>query len=331
MNYDFGELGNQVRDACNEYPPKLDEIERLMEQCGDLNIVSPEAPEENMLSDIILWYPELRELQVYCEDCGDESCEGCGLAGEADGRWLPQIVRLFLKHGFDVAGNDGMAGRMCLSHLMLSSGDIYAIEAEKFLLDAGADPLIRIEGETAAEQYGGEASFRAGEGQYWHENLYHTMKEIARMAGQHRDYRGIEFFECCIGKRIDRIEAVCTDVIPSRAIYSVGFHRNCFASPLVFWCEGKQLCVTRWLNVLVNPNVRGGAKGVTDISRFFPGCIGSRIVSMEFPSSMPSKGKTRRRPFLRFRLDNGRSIDFFLRTLKYERMASFAVERGNLK
>lgn len=329
MNLHFGELEDRIRDACNEYPPDLDEIGRLMEQCGDLTITSAEDPEENMLSDIILWYPEQRELKVFCEQCTDDSCEGCGIAGEFDGRWLPQIVRLFLQHGFDVRRNNGMAGRMCLEQLVLSSGDAYAIEAEKLLLEAGADPLITVEWETAIQRYGGEASFRGCENELWHENLYNTMEKVARAASQGLDFRGIEFFESCIGKRIDRIEIVCTDAVPSRAVWPAGFRRKYFAGTIIFQCEGKQLCVDRRLNLLVDPNVRRQARKIEDISRFFSGCVGSRIAAVEFPCG--GEVKRKKPPIVRLRLDNGRSIDFFLRTLKHERMASFAVERRDLK
>lgn len=315
-NYHFGEIENQLRDACNEYPPDFVKIERLMEQCTDLSIVSEEDPEENMLSDIILWYPNTHE-----------ACP------EHDGRYLPQIVKLFLKHGFDVGRENGRVGGMCLSNLTISSGDIYAIEAEKLLLDAGADPTIRFDGETVIEQYDGEECFRVCEQEHRMGNLYHTMRRIAEAASYKKDYGDIEFFESCIGKRIDKIEMACTGVTPSRAIYNVGFpipkYKNCFATPIVFHCEGKQLCVTRYVDILIDPNVRNEAQSVCNIEKFFPDCVGHRIVAIEFEHKEVWKEKTRYgQPIIFIRLDNGRTIRFsinFGEVPREETTAFFAV------
>lgn len=329
MNLYFGELENRIRDACNEYPPDLEEIARLMEQCGDLSIASPEDPEETMLSDVILWYPEQRQLKEFCRQCTDDSCEGCGIAYEFDGRWLPGIVSLFLRYGFDVRRNNGMAGRVCLGNLMLSLGDAYAIEAEKLLLAAGADPLIKIGGENVIQQYGAEASFRYGEGEPWHESLYNTMEKVARAASQGRDFQGIEFFECCIGKRIDRIEMACAGAAPSPPVGRRGSFfagcRNCFSEPIIFHCGGKPLCIDRWLNIWVDPNVGQQAQTVIDISRFFPGCVGRRITAVEFPHGGERRGKNRF--FLCLRLDDGRAVSFFIRRLKEARVTGFVAER----
>lgn len=332
-NVYFGEIENQVRDACNEYPPDFAKIERLMDRCADLSIVSEDDPEENMLSDIILWYPEPPQLQGYCESCSDDACDGCSIAGQYDGRYLPQIVNLFLKHGFDVSRNGGRVGAKCLSNLMISSGDVYAIEAEKLLLDAGADPTIRFDGETVIEQYGGEESFRACEKEHRISNLYHAMRRIAEAASHKKDYNGIEFFEVCIGKRIDKIEMACTGVTPSRAIYNVGFpipkYKNCFASPIVFRCEGKQLCVTRYVDILVDPNVRNEAQSVCNIEKFFPDCVGHRIVAIEFEHKEVREEKTcYGQPIIFIRLDNGRTIRFsinFGEVPREETTAFFAV------
>lgn len=311
----FGEIENQIRDACNEYPPNFEKIERLMAQCKDLSIVSKDDPDENILSDIILWYPEPRQLQVYCESCYDSSCEGCSIAGEYDGRYLPQIVKLFLAHGFDAERDGGRVGRMCLCNLTFSSRDIYVIEAEKLLLNAGADPTMRVDGESIIDQYSVEESFRSCEQEHRQANLYHAMRRIAEAASCRKDYNNIEFFEVCLGKRIDKIEMACTGVTPSRAIYNVGFpfpkYKNCFATPIVFHCEGKQLCVNRYVDIFVDPNILKEAETVCNIEPFFPDCVGHRIEKIEFGHTTVWEGTTSYgQPIILIRLDNGKTIRF---------------------
>ena len=314
MNYYFGEVENQIRDACNEYPPDFEKIERLMEECEDLSITSREDPKDNLLSNIILWYPEIGELRVHYENCTDESCDGCSLNyPDYDGRYLPQIVKLFLKHGFDVTRDNGLVGRMCLYSLTFASNDVYMIEAEKLLLSAGADPMIYIDGETAVQEYTGEDSFRYLEGEYRISHFFNTMAEIAEAASQNREYQDIEFFEACIGRRIGKIEMACTGVTPSRAIYNVGGlfpkYKNCFATPIIFHCENKQLCVTRYMDMRIDPTVRERAETICNIEQYFPDCVGRRITAIDFDNHTLKKNKKRHsRAVILIRLDNGRTI-----------------------
>ena len=241
-----------------------------------------------------------------CWDCRAER-------GAYDCRYLPQIVWLFLTHGFDVGRNGGLAGASCLQALIFASPDPYVIEAEKLLLDAGADPTVAVCDESILTAYDGEACFQHGERNPRLSNFYHTMSEIARAAVRREPYRDIEFFEACIGKRIEKIEMACTGVTPSRAIYDHGplFRRyyNCFASPILFCCEGKDLCVNRYGDIWVDPNVRERAETVCNIQRYFPDCVGHRITAISFDTRKVTKGLTScTQPIIFLRLDNARTI-----------------------
>ena len=59
-----------------------------------------------------------------------------------DSSKLPDIVDFFLKHGFDVARDEGRYGAMCLMNLIHSSNDDNILSAAKILLEAGANPAI---------------------------------------------------------------------------------------------------------------------------------------------------------------------------------------------
>lgn len=314
LNYHFGEIESQIRDACNEYPPDFEKIERLMEQCEDLCIVSKDDPEETMLSDIILWYPETNDQCVHCEFRHTAPCDKCRMErGACDGRYLPQIIKLFLKHGFDVRRDEGVVGSACLCNLMFASHDTSIIESEKLLLDAGADPLVRIDNENVIERYEWESFYQSCEHQHRLSNFYHTMAEIAKAASQNRSYQDIEFYEACVGKRIDKIEMACTGVTPSRAIYHVGGlfpkYKNCFATPIIFHCEDKQLCVTRYVDIRIDPTVQERAETVYNIEKFFPDCVGHYITAIDFDGREIKKDKTScTQPIILIRLDNGPTI-----------------------
>ena len=320
-NYDFGETEDRLRDACNVYPPDFAEIERLMAQCADISVVAEKDPDESILSDIILWYPDVAVIKQLDQD------------EPLNGRYLPQIVKLFLDHGFDVHRGEGRVGAKCLSNLMHSSKDVYMLEAEKLLLDAGADPTIRIDEYDAIEAYWGEESFLFSEGDDRLASLYHTMAKIAEAASEKKDYRGIEIVLSCIGKRIDRIELACAETIPKKTVYNVGFpvpkYKNCFLSPIVFHCEGKALCVDRHASIWVDPNVPQEAKRMLSIEKHFPDCVGHRITDVEFRRrevwhDLVCYGQ----PIVLIRLDNGKTIRFsinFGEVPREETAAFFAV------
>ena len=62
---------------------------------------------EHMLSQIILGYPAITELRMFCDQCADENCDGCVLDyPDAYGRHLPEIIALFWENGFDTSKDD---------------------------------------------------------------------------------------------------------------------------------------------------------------------------------------------------------------------------------
>lgn len=145
LDYGFSELGNRLYEACTDYDPDFDKIEQLIAQGININAVSDDEPEQTLLSKIIYGHPQVRDILFFCieaDDCKDcKYYEDCDIrVRDADGRHLPQIIKVFLDHGFDCSRRNGQAGAMCLQNLTWSSGDRYILDAAKLLLDAGADP-----------------------------------------------------------------------------------------------------------------------------------------------------------------------------------------------
>ncbi len=308
LNNDLGAFKRRVQDACRKNPPDLAGIERLIAACGDLNLLRDDLG-ETLLSDLLLWYPEIEQDNISCKIARETAAAG---DGKADRPSLPQIAALFLKHGFCV---EGRAGRECLGNLTYRVQDAAVIETEKLLLDAGADPMIESDGETVVEQYRGEESFRVCEGEPEAGVFYHTMAEIAQAAAEHRNYRGIELWETGIGRRIDRIEMACSGIAHSQRIYGLGTwlpKGKCyFMSPIVFHCGDKELCVTQYGDIRVDPTVRERAGAVYDVESFFGGCMGQRIMGIDFTDrSMKKDGVNFRLPVIRLRLENGTGIHF---------------------
>ncbi|HIS44617.1 MAG TPA: hypothetical protein IAB47_04520 [Candidatus Scatomorpha merdigallinarum] len=119
-DYGFSELENRLVEACKRCPPDMAAIEAILGEGADVNATAANSG-ENPLSAVIL---------NYAAEPGMDSST------------LPDIVEFFLKHGFDVARDEGRYGAMCLMNLIHSSNDDNILSAAKILLEAGANPAI---------------------------------------------------------------------------------------------------------------------------------------------------------------------------------------------
>ena len=125
--YIYGKIEDMLVEACLEYPPDFEKIKGLFALKPDINMVLKDALYENMVYDIMIRYTKINkpcDVRVAKEKDG---------LPEADCRYLPQIVTMFIENGFDAKGNDKKAW---FSKLLNSTEDKYIIEACNILLKA---------------------------------------------------------------------------------------------------------------------------------------------------------------------------------------------------
>lgn len=238
--YSYGEIGDKIIDLCADYPPDFGKIIELMETGFDLNtLCDAEGYYENMLAKVFYGYPDIIGFREdVCEKCIDESCEGCSLNyPEADGRYLPHIVKLFLEHGFDCSRNNGRMGSVCLSYFIWSSRDKYILEAAKILLEAGANPeAISYEdsNDNALSMVATEESHvLCSDHEYELSNLYYTLYEIMDACVKKESFADIYNYDIAVGKRIDQI-VLYGPKKKSRGIFPYNGKKNCFLDHIVF-------------------------------------------------------------------------------------------------
>lgn len=278
-------------DALREIPPDFTKAEQLLLQGMDINAVSPEEDDQNILSSLILGYPESRSLRdTACDSCEDNSCEGCSLYAPTDGRYLPQIIQFCLDHGFDVNKENGSAGAKCLENLTWASYDDFILEGTKLLLDAGANP----EGDPnpeETEQFGfcenviswvgtkcsGEI---AANDDYESSNRFCVMYDIMDAAIKGKDYHAV--FNCyqCIGKKVQGIELCCAAT--EHSLEADPLDSYCPPSPLIFDCEGLPLClhnkyVELYVGHVVASEIPGRSAAVSPILTW---CLGRTITDV---------------------------------------------------
>ena len=120
--------------AVHAYPPDWDTIKRLIERGVDVN--------EGIYSGPVLgliYHDYLDEVVGFERKSDEAGWKSVIQSRGIDGRYLPEITRYFLDHGFDVNRYDHAYGAESLYYLAQSSYDDYAVECAKMLLDAGAD------------------------------------------------------------------------------------------------------------------------------------------------------------------------------------------------
>ena len=312
----------QLIDACRKYPPDFIQIQQLLAQGADVNGASPWDPDDCVLSEIIKGYPEVSELrEAYCKSCLDEDCEGCGLAIlEADGRYLPQIIQFFLEHGFDVTAEEGRRGAMCLQCLTWSSYDPYILDACRLLLNAGADPSLcpysdPLNESSVLSWVGTKASAaRCCDHDHVTANLFETMYQImdARIKGKNDAL--IEHFSICIGRQIDRV-LLCADDRPMGGVFTSlvpsSHPQNNFINTVVMDCGGKMLCVSRYVDLYVDPHIIENTSEILDLAPHFAQCMGHTISGIDFSHRELQEGATLYdQPSIFLRLDNGKTLCF---------------------
>lgn len=285
----FGKLEEQLIREGQAETPDFEKMRQLLAAGADVHAVSTIDPQENILSTIILGYPDEWSSEV-CDGCTKASCEGCPENThpwrDMDGRHLPEICRFFLQNGFDVRRNQGAFGGQCMLNLTWSSYDPYILDVLKLLLHAGADPDYKDEDGSLRNWVGTKCSAAECVDQdHELENLFEAMYRILQNASEGRDYDAVEYFAAAIGKTVDRIELYPT---PGREpIFTVDeplcYSDRCVHGDLVFWCGDKALRITPWLEIMVDPTVAAdAARTAFDMRPYLGDCLGQSLTKVVF-------------------------------------------------
>lgn len=287
----FGPLETQLQEAAGAYPPDFETMERLLGEGADINACTDE---ETLLSEVICGYPEM---------AGGEEVE------QRDGRYLPEVVRFFVEHGYEVRRRDGAHGGQALMALSWASYDRYILDAAKILLDAGADPLYREDDQSVLEWIGMKTSAAIPvDDSLEQECLFWVLYDLLEAKSKGEPYQEIDWCDVAVGRRIERIYSAAET--PEMAVFQFTTENrsylNCFKSNLVFVCEGILLSVTQYCHAYVNPYQLPSAETSPDLSGPLGMLIGRRIERIGFETFCKEEKNVRsHRSELRIWLDDG--------------------------
>ncbi len=317
--YGYGVLEDQLIDLfCCSGSPHFEAAEALIARGADLNAVSPQTSDENVLSEILqgYWYTE-DPVDFSPEEIDLDADAALAAQRERRGEAMIQIIQFFLDHGFDVHKNNGKFGAQCLYAIVLSTFSPQMLTAAKLLFDAGARNLPIDDSEpdeTPWNFVGTECSFQGTcEHDHHLENLYEAFYQMFQALEDGLPYSGIDSYTSAIGRRV--IGILAEKPLSENVFYPLSLagsnHKNCFRQPLYFLFDGGYLTIDQYACSWVNTELP--KKELEDISLHFPGVVGSTIVDFSFDHNTVVKGSVQYgQPIVSVVFDSGVAATFSL-------------------
>ena len=211
------------------------------------------------------------------------------------GDGLLKFVSLFLENSFDVNGNNGRNGALCLHELCWSTYDEDILQIAEVLLDKGADSTLPYDENEAEENEAGVLDTIGFKMSYWTsgscetENLFTAYYKMIERHQQNKDYHGIRAFREAVGLKITKVEKISiSDNLPKD---------NTFEG-LIFWSANTPIAVFKQPELYIYPQVLEEAKERVDISDEFTQIIGSKIKGLQYTCAHSA----------RLNFDNGKTV-----------------------
>ena len=152
----------ELKELCNQYPPDMKRIEEELDKIDDFSVFySAYGPIEeegyvwiynDFLAAFISEYLEVinkDRFGYYTYDSiagewhfNEPKEEKTELNRE---HYAVDIIRLFLRKGYDMRAVDGKVGASCLDALVYSNFNDDMVEVARMLMDAGANPFLEDE------------------------------------------------------------------------------------------------------------------------------------------------------------------------------------------
>lgn len=283
--YGYGEKEDRIINLMRTPMPDFAAAEALIAQGADLNAVSDEDPDENMLSETLFgFWSVFNGNSYYVEDDDERIQPPQQTTPQPENDTMLDVIRFFLDHGFDVHKNNGKFGAQCLHALVLSTFDRTMLRAARLLLDAGArnvasDAEGDIPSSAAAFEGGVQRDFY---GNLYLYNIFEAYYHLLDVHDSGKPYQGIDCYFTCYGKRVLRVLAEKPET--GGAIFPLDLpgvkQANCFQKNLYVEYEGGCLAISKYVSLWTDaalPDV-----SLVDVTDAFPGVAGHCIKDVSF-------------------------------------------------
>jgi hypothetical protein len=204
------------------------------------------------------------------------------------GAHLAELLRRFLRHGYDVNANDGKNGCFCIANLSYAGtfdGDEYddcdadILTVAKMILDAGYDVAREVERDGDVGTGRQQLTFSGNwiTGYYRHANLLSCLHEMLGVAENHEDYHGYYDVGICLGQTLSEVTLLGGGEPQGETSFD-------FRDALVFRFGQYPLVVDRYAEFFTDPNRSARAMKKKDITEFFRDIVGRKLTDFRYLS-----------------------------------------------
>lgn len=234
-----------------------------------------------------------KSLEEYISSLGedinlyDEKDEECILSESYKGHFgagyiNEKLTDLFVKYGFDVSANGGKNGASCLRALCWSSYDKYILSIAEKLLNLGADSTLSSKNDDEDDGKGVLSSigWKMGywtTGEYESANMFTAYYDMIERHQNGKEYKGIRAFRESVGETVTKVEKL-------KVLYD-----DKERTSYLMLCGDKQLIVSDYIELMVNPYIRGEALEIADVSDEFQCIIGAKVRGLRYYNSSLAK------------------------------------------
>ncbi len=135
---------SELYRLCTEYPPDLEKIEEKLASLNDISVLygidkstGEKGDPEDFLSELILDY--FYRINGEFKDNGEGNCKSFDEEPIHED-YIVDIIKIFLRYGYDMRAYSGKIGAACLKSLVYSGFKEHLMEVAQILIDNGADP-----------------------------------------------------------------------------------------------------------------------------------------------------------------------------------------------
>ena len=243
-----------------------------------------------------------------------------------NGSSMPDVIRHFLNHGYDVTANEGRNGGSPLSELCWTSYDKYILDAAKVLLDAKApieyksiydEPDEELSGVIGSIAWKLSGAWAVDKDYDW-ANTMEAYYNIAEAAKEGKDYNEISSHIDCVGRTLSGVSVISeftNSILPENGIFK-------FNDSLVLWFGDMPLVVSKYITLIVDRLiVKNQEDSLQSVDEYFNEIIGSKLTKIQYVNSSMC--------FLNF--SNGKRITFAHQSIGDEITGVVAISSDELE
>jgi len=261
MKYENMSITDILTKKLKTNPIDWETVEDLIKQIDDINKIEDD---ETILTDFLI-----------------------NSFGEIQESTAIELIKRFIKNGYDLKANEGKNGGLILSQICWFRYDS-VVDIAKFLLDSGApteyDNGNRIECECSTVIYDicwNLSGYWGPDCYYDYANILEAYYCVVEAFESRKDYHLIDSYKVCLGKTLTKVS-----VVSDEKIKELRDNASKIKGTIVFWFGNIPLVVDKYLTIVSNSLYSSeNLDKMENAEHYFNELIGSKIKKIVYIDS----------------------------------------------